>query len=473
MAAVPTCAVLCIVNDSEGGEPVPGAKVEATLSTYEVYQGYVVPHKTVGVTDATGACTLDLWPNQLGAVESEYLIKITALGKTLKTTAVIPSQPACNLWEVAGLPVYDGLDNGSLIIGQVLAAKAAAEAARDVAVGAAGTATTQAGIATGAASTATTQAGIATGAASSASTSATNAGDSATLAQNWATKTDGPVAGGEYSAKYWAQSIAGGPVASWVGLTGVISFLQARTVLSITNVDNTSDANKPISSAAATALAGKEPTITAGSTAQYWRGDKSWQTLNKAAVGLPNVDNTSDASKPLSTAATTALAGKEPTIAGGSTAQYWRGDKSWQTLDKTAVGLPNVDNTSDANKPVSPAQATAIGSKSDTATTVTKDSGTGAANMPVGTTAQRGTGVTGKLRFNSTTGRWEGYGAAAWGTLGGASGGGNDAIFYESDAVMTSDYAIPSGRNAMLAGPITINPGVTLDIAAGSTLTIV
>lgn len=43
----------------------------------------------------------------------------------------------------------------------------------------------------------------------------------------------------------------------------------------------------------------------------------------------------------------------------GTTAQYYRGDKSWQTLDKTAAGLGNVDNTSDANKPVSTAQATA------------------------------------------------------------------------------------------------------------------
>ena len=33
-----------------------------------------------------------------------------------------------------------------------------------------------------------------------------------------------------------------------------------------------------------TALAGKEPTITAGSTAQYWRGDKSFQTLNTSIV---------------------------------------------------------------------------------------------------------------------------------------------------------------------------------------------
>lgn len=37
---------------------------------------------------------------------------------------------------------------------------------------------------------------------------------------------------------------------------------------------------------------GVEPTITAGTTAQYWRGDKSWQTLNAAAVGLANVENT-------------------------------------------------------------------------------------------------------------------------------------------------------------------------------------
>lgn len=33
-----------------------------------------------------------------------------------------------------------------------------------------------------------------------------------------------------------------------------------------------------------TALAGKEPTITAGTTAQYWRGDKSFVTLNTDAV---------------------------------------------------------------------------------------------------------------------------------------------------------------------------------------------
>ncbi len=40
-----------------------------------------------------------------------------------------------------------------------------------------------------------------------------------------------------------------------------------------------------------------------------------------------------------------ALGGKEPTIAVGTTGQYWRGDKSWQTLDKAAVGLSNLSNS--------------------------------------------------------------------------------------------------------------------------------
>lgn len=55
------------------------------------------------------------------------------------------------------------------------------------------------------------------------------------------------------------------------------------------------------------ALSGKEDTITAGTTGQYWRGDKTWQTLNKSAVWLGNVDNTSDLAKPISTATQSAL----------------------------------------------------------------------------------------------------------------------------------------------------------------------
>ena len=61
----------------------------------------------------------------------------------------------------------------------------------------------------------------------------------------------------------------------------------------------------------------------------------------------------------------TTISGKEPSITSGTTAQYIKGDKTLGTMDKSAVGLGNVDNTSDANKPVSTAQLTALNLKQD------------------------------------------------------------------------------------------------------------
>jgi hypothetical protein len=91
---------------------------------------------------------------------------------------------------------------------------------------------------------------------------------------------------------------------------------------------------------------------------------------------------------------TTDLAGKEPTITAGSTGQYWRGDKSWQTLDKTAVGLANVDNTSDANKPVSTATQTALNGKASTSTTITAGTGlTGGGDLSANRTISANFGV--------------------------------------------------------------------------------
>lgn len=50
---------------------------------------------------------------------------------------------------------------------------------------------------------------------------------------------------------------------------------------------------------------------------------------------------------------------------GGTAAKYLAGDVTWKTLDKSAVGLGNVDNTSDINKPISNLQQVALDAKAD------------------------------------------------------------------------------------------------------------
>lgn len=55
----------------------------------------------------------------------------------------------------------------------------------------------------------------------------------------------------------------------------------------------------------------------------------------------------------------------------------------------------------------------------------------------------------------------------------GAKGGGTNNVFYENDTNITDDYTITSGKNAMSAGPITIDTGVTVTIPTGSTWTVI
>ena len=56
---------------------------------------------------------------------------------------------------------------------------------------------------------------------------------------------------------------------------------------------------------------------------------------------------------------------------------------------------------------------------------------------------------------------------------GGAQGGGGDRVFYENDTNVTADYTITAGKNAMSAGPITIDGGVTVTVPTGSEWTVV
>lgn len=58
-------------------------------------------------------------------------------------------------------------------------------------------------------------------------------------------------------------------------------------------------------------------------------------------------------------------------------------------------------------------------------------------------------------------------------TAAGPKGGGTDHIFLENDQIVTTNYTITNNKNAMSAGPITINSGVTVTVGAGETWTIV
>ena len=132
--------------------------------------------------------------------------------------------------------------------------------------------------------------------------------------------------------------------------------------------------------------------------------------------------------------------------------------------------------------------------------------------IPNGTTAQRPTGAAGYLRFNSTTGEFEGYNGTAWASVGGAAivndtatatnvyplfanaTSGTAATVYTSNAKLlykpstgefqaseivasnglfvnatsiAASYTIQSGYNAQSVGPVTIASGQSVTITSG------
>jgi hypothetical protein len=200
------------------------------------------------------------------------------------------------------------------------------------------------------------------------------------------------------------------PVQSVASKTGAVTLVKGDVGLG--NVDNTADADKPVSTATQTALNAKQDTLVSGTNIKTINdesilgsgnitisggggitdGDKgditvsasgaTW-TIDNGVVTDAKVASGIDAAKiadgsvsnaeyqylgGVTSDIQTQLNAKEATISAGTTGQYYRGDKSFQTLDKTAVGLGNVDNTSDANKPVSTATQTALDGKQATIT---------------------------------------------------------------------------------------------------------
>jgi hypothetical protein len=233
----------------------------------------------------------------------------------------------------------------------------------------------------------------------------------------------------------WIELLTpGAPVQSVNGLTGAIQL--SKSDINLANVDNTSDAAKPISTATQNALnlklntnqvgvpngtaslnaLGKIPTeqipaisfssvkvlgsqaemlaqtnaligsviirtdvnknyvlaqsdptilanwvelLTPAPPVQSVNGYVGNVSLTKADLGLGNVDNTGDINKPVSTATQTALDLKANLASPSFTGTV-------SGITKSMVGLANVDNTTDLNKPVSTATQTALDLKANT-----------------------------------------------------------------------------------------------------------
>lgn len=96
---------------------------------------------------------------------------------------------------------------------------------------------------------------------------------------------------------------------------------------------------------------------------------------------------------------------------------------------------------------------------------------------PSMTTTQRdaiASPVAGLLIYNTTLNFYQVYNGTAWTSVGGgATGGGTDQVFFENGQTVTANYTITDGRNAMSAGPITINAGVTVTVGTGEVWTVV
>jgi len=97
--------------------------------------------------------------------------------------------------------------------------------------------------------------------------------------------------------------------------------------------------------------------------------------------------------------------------------------------------------------------------------------GTDSVTVPKGATADRGTAVAGKFRYNTDDSAFEGYNGTEWAPVGGgggATGGGSDQVFYENGKTITADYTITTNTNAVSAGPLTVNSGVSVTVPTGS-----
>ena len=140
------------------------------------------------------------------------------------------------------------------------------------------------------------------------------------------------------------------------------------------NVDNTADIDKPVSTTVKGLIDNLQLQVNAiviesdliyivqqGLT-DHVNNKSNPHAVTKAQVGLGSVDNTSDANKPVSTAQQSAINGVQMLLT-----NHENDVLNPHSVTKAQVGLGSVDNTADIDKPISAAQQSALNLKEDKA----------------------------------------------------------------------------------------------------------
>ncbi len=283
--------------------------------------------------------TVDLTPPSIGQSVEEFNAQAHIWTGNLQTGF----QPQANaLATFVNQKAVDANDDATAAAN----AKTAAESARDTAITKAGEASTSATTAGNAKTAAESARDTAITKAGEASTSATTASNAKTAAE---------------SARDTAITKAGEASTSATAAGNAKTSAESARDTAITKAGEASTSATAAGTAKTAAESARDTAITkageASASASAALASKNAAALSQADAYQSKLD--------AEAAAQQAAGGGEPTILPGTNAQYWRGDKTWQTLDKSAVGLSNVDNTSDANKPVSNATATALDAKAD------------------------------------------------------------------------------------------------------------
>jgi hypothetical protein len=157
-----------------------------------------------------------------------------------------------------------------------------------------------------------------------------------------------------------------GVVAIANGGTGASTITAAKTNFALSNVDNTSDVNKPISTLTGAALDTKENAVNKSATTTLGTSDVLFPTQNAvktyvdAAIATTAIADASITDAKIISLAASKLTGVVAIANGGTGA-------STTTAAKTNFALNNVDNTSDVNKPISTLTQAAIDTKENTA----------------------------------------------------------------------------------------------------------